>query len=324
MSSVIKGDWNQFESVIFYLPKINVKSEKCVIFDLDGTLVASVRGSDPNSIISENDWMFYPNVVDALSDLQSNGYSILILGGYTFSDESNYKKTKTLLRCQKILEFLIGFDIHPFFFITTKKDRYRKPEKGCINLFKKILGGEYSLPQTFKYEFVVVGDGAGKKCSLPVYRNSSHDIELALNIGCDFYNPCDFFDFNVAFSTEEKNDFLLVLGNPGSGKTTLCEHISSEYEYRLISNDMKFDKKKSRLSELCKKGKSIILDGSFPARKDRKTFLDIAFAHNYSVRILLILTDGRNYVSKKNSEFEDYSRRFEFPVDEVDDVVILV
>lgn len=318
MSSLVKGDWNSIDSVIFYLPEYTSKNGKTMIFDLDGTLIASVRGSNPNNITNENDWIFFPGVIDKLSQQNKN---ILIIASYTFSEDGKYTKEKTLLRCHKILEFLLSYDIHPFFFITTKKDRYRKPERGCITLYNKIINSEYSLsPQ----EFSLVGDGAGRKCTIPAYCSNSSDIELAINIGCDFYNPAEFFNFNTSLSPKD-NDLIILLGNPSCGKTTVANYIASEYDYYYVSDELKYEKRKSKVLELCKKNLSIVLDGSYPSKKDRIDFIEIAQRFDYSVRVLYILMDGRNYSKEvKNSEYETYSRKFQLPIDEVDDLILMV
>lgn len=185
--------WKIHETCVYYVPdisKINTGKYKPAMagFDLDGTLIKSNCLKQP---VSPTDWNFSsPNVIQTLQQTFSNGYYICIF--------TNQIRFTSLIRTKidNIRQTLESNGIFPFIFISTKYDKYRKPDTGMFRLFLGIL--QQNLPiqidiQNLQSLSFYVGDAVGSTSHNPAYQWSDSDFKFAGSCGVRFYTPDQLF-----------------------------------------------------------------------------------------------------------------------------------
>lgn len=327
MSSFNCGEWNSYGSVKFFLPNLSISRNCEVIFyDLDGTLVTSRSGTENDKITCPDDFIFYPSVIQTLSS--QNDKVIVIYNSYTLNDTENHKERVLLKRANNIRKFLEDYSIHPFIFISTKRDKFKVPELGIYTLFESLLSSHYSSKIHKK---CIVGDSIGGKDPNIIYRNGNSDSLFSENIAhyscgeCKIYRPFEIFDFDFDFIPVQ-NEVIILMGNPSCGKSTLAENISTDFDYAVV-------KKVDQIKKAMKNKSGVIVDNRHPSRNERKKIINWCRFNGHSVRIIFILVDGRNYNSSRDNDekeernaFENYSKRFEMPYDhpEYDDCEVIV
>ena len=188
-----------------------------------------------------------------------------------------------------------------------EKDYYRKPCPGMIELFKKYFNENMELDLK---ECIYVGDAAGRKKSNTYKRNdfSDSDYKFAINCQFKFFTPEEFFlnekseypkitnkmhdyDHNnndhIKYDLSPNNkEVIILIGSPGSGKSTFTEKFLLPKGYIRINQDILKTKEKvlKSLLQNIKEGKKIVIDSTNPQKNGRKDYIKICKENNYSVR----------------------------------------
>ena len=242
--------------------------EKMASFDYDWTIVNPKEGKTfPTSI---DDWVWlYPSVPNTIKKYYNEGYMIVI-----FTNQSKKWKFEQIQIVMKLLEIPL------FIVIANDKSEY-KPNP---ILFNCLFDNKINKLQSF-----FVGDALGRKSDY-----SDSDKIFAENIGIKWYSPEDIFTNktdvfeipNIPLSPTP--EIIIMVGYPGSGKSTISKNICKNENYILIQGDVyKTSSKmiKASLQHIAK-SKSIIFDATHSSVKKRKEYVDLALKHNYKAKCI--------------------------------------
>ena len=219
--------------------------------------------------------------------------------------QGHIKESEFKEKIDKIFTQELKYPIITFF--AKEKDYYRKPSIGMLDLFQKKFNNDIALD---KSECIFVGDAAGRKKSNTYKRNdfSNSDYKFALNCGFKFFTPEEFFlneksDYPEIINTlheydKNNNDHIkydispnhkeaiILIGSPGSGKSTFTENNLTPKGYVRINQDTLKTRQKviKCIEENVEKGNKIVIDSTNPEKNGRGDYIKICKKHGYLVR----------------------------------------
>lgn len=286
-----------------FLPSDNknfVFKEKIASFDLDGTLIKVKSGQKfPKD---SSDWIFFSEyVITKLKELNKNDYCLIIISNQAGiskgkQDEGEWKKKLESICKQIDLPFKI--------FASIDSDVYRKPYPTFWNNIIKNIN-------KVDTESFYCGDACGRESD-----HSDTDYKFALNCKINFYSPEQLFNkstkkekfittYNVNFDdikkinsnypslSFKKKEMILMIGFPGSGKSTFVEKNLIPLGYVRINMDTL--KTKAKCIKECEKqlslGNSVVIDNTNPDKETRKIYIDLALKKKYYVKCIELLSD---------------------------------
>ena len=248
--------------------------EKMASFDFDWTMVNPKDGKTFPSSIDDWQWL-YPNVPEKIKNYYEQGYMIVI-----FTNQSKPWKCDQIQLVSKIL------DIPIFVVISTDKCDY-KPNT--------ILYDTLCLNKTInKEESFFVGDALGRKSDF-----ADSDKVFAENIGIACYSPEDIFVgtldkiFEVSkIPLSNEPEIIIIMGYPGSGKSTIAKNICENENYVHIPGDIYKTSKKmiKNANESILQKKSVVFDATNSSIKKRKEYIEFGKKHNYNIKCVHVLT----------------------------------
>lgn len=245
------------------------------IFDLDGTLVspkkAFVRGG-------KGDFSFLPGRLEKLKELYNDEYSIIIVTNQKV--RSPKEKNLRLERIEEIVE-AIGLPISVY--VALGDDKYRKPKPG---IWKEIKAN-YGEP----VEAFYVGDADGQPGS-----HADSDLKWAEKIGIPFYPVRDYFvqELPKLPKNEKEAKIILMVGAPGSGKSTLVNELVERYDAVHLEQDQIGTAAKviTRAKKELAAGNSIIVDATHATHKSRQPYYALTQQYNVPVYVFWVMRDG--------------------------------
>jgi len=280
--------------------------KKVASFDYDWTLVKPKNNKQFPSNIDDWCWL-YDNVSDKLKQYYNNGFMIVI-----FTNQSKKWKILQIKKALKTLEIPITI------VVATEKDKYKPNRLMFDELFK-------DYPIKIKKSFFV-GDALGRKNDF-----SDSDKQFSKNIGLKCLSPEEFFcDKQINFklpniSLNNKQEIIIMVGYPGSGKSTISKKICENNNYIHIEGDIyKVTKKMINASiPFIQDNKSIIFDATNYTKLRRNEYVELAKQYNLYVRCFHIITSfensfNRNKLRNDNKQvpliaYNTYKKRFENP-----------
>jgi bifunctional polynucleotide phosphatase/kinase len=215
-------------------------------------------------------------------------------------------------------------------YVAKNYDLYRKPNLGLWNLMKEDLKEEFHLDKIgISNKSFFCGDAAGRISASPYKKKaypstnkgdfSDTDIKFAMNIGIKFYTPEEFFIHNPPkmeyklsginpkemleeiLENDEKYNFkprtkemIIMVGQPGSGKTDFVIKYIKPYGYVHINQDTCKTRGKclALTKEALEKNKSIVIDNTNPNIESRNPYISLAMDYGYKhIRAIIINTD---------------------------------
>jgi bifunctional polynucleotide phosphatase/kinase len=266
---------------------------KIALFDIDGTLIVSRSGR--RYADSADDWVFYRHSVPAtLHAFYEDGYTVALVSNQSVWNDASRQKIESVIAA---LEAENGWK--PWCLVATGSSRgknadtlHRKPARGLYDVLLQNLG---KLP-TDVQELTMCGDAAGKSDPNPAYHWADSDRMFAENIGAEFTRPCDVFPSNTAFVPESKQEIVILVGNPGSGKSTTAKQLAAA-GYIHVEQDTLKNKSETQkhVKQAIGSGKSVIVDATHGSAENRKPYIDMANAVNVGCRIVWHVRDGRPF-----------------------------
>lgn len=238
-------------------------------FDYDWTVVCPKEGRILPKNIEDWEWL-YPDIIKKIKKYSEMDYMVVF-----FTNQSKpwkYDQIKIVLNLLEIPLFIV---------IATNREEY-KPN---INLFKDLVK-EFEINKTDSF---FVGDALGRKGD-----HSNCDKVFAENIGITCYSPEKFFVdkkpvFEIPYiQLSETPEIIIMMGYPGSGKTTIANNICKSSKYVHIFGDKykTSSKMKKAAIEYINEQKSIIFDATNSSKSKRKEYVDFAKKYGYNVRCI--------------------------------------
>ncbi|KAE9406991.1 PNK3P-domain-containing protein [Gymnopus androsaceus JB14] len=278
-----------------------VSSSKVAAFDLDGTLIKPSFGKGS---VKPPEWAWWKDnklIPNALKELNSQGYSIVIISN------QNIKGSLTTWK-EKIGRIAAALPSLPFRLLAaTAKDGYRKPMPGMWNELSRIF--KEDGVEIDKSASLFVGDAAGRDGDF-----ASTDRKWALNVDIPFFTPEEYFlkqptqskfklnGFNVAdlpdlplfspsdtplISESPQQEVVIFVGYPGLGKSAICQRYFTPVGYKRINQDTLGSRRKclAAVEEALKEGVSCVIDNTNRDRQTRKYYVDLAeeVEHSYKM-----------------------------------------
>jgi len=256
--------------------------------DVDGTLITSKSGR--RWAQDENDWMFLGPVPAVLEELRTKGWTIALVSNQSDWTISPGPKSK-IDSILSVLKEANGWA--PWCLVATstrqmKDTLFRKPGRGLYDILLSHLGSVESVH--------MCGDAIGPSDPYPPYQWSDSDQQFAKGIGADFFRPMDVFNAAPPFSLSPRQELVLLMGNPGSGKSTTARYIAAR-GYVHIEQDVVGTKaavKKATQAALAT-GASVVMDATHGSETNRSVYEELAAELQIPFQILWHIRDGRPF-----------------------------
>lgn len=285
------------------------KAVKVAGFDMDDTLVMSKTGK----VFAEgrHDWRFLHNeVAPRLRQLHQQGYRIVIFTNQSGIGKKGWDEGKANEIRGKIVDIGNALSIPISAWVSTSEDKYRKPGLGMWEHYLKSLPFPIDIPNSF-----YCGDAAGRNILTLASRKkdfSCSDRKFALNAKIRFVTPEEYFaghapnpneiiDWDGPSATELASlptaypstafhnaakalECVILVGYPGSGKSTFFRRFFAEHGYKHINRDTMKDKCLSAATAALAAGQSVVIDNTNPNASDRKPYIDVAKKYGAKLR----------------------------------------
>lgn len=300
---------------------------KIASFDLDNTLVKTKSGK--TFPVDETDWEFnFDNVIEILNKLINDDYCLIII-----SNQKNLKEKRLESWIIKIKNIINKISLPIKVYASIKDDIYRKPNIGLWELIKTKI----NMIDSF-----YCGDAMGR-----LHDHSDTDLKFALNIGLPFKAPetvfqnnfllygiiKNYFDFNNFQKSENtfklgKKELIIMVGYPGSGKSTFVKKHLTKNNFIVINQDTLKTQKKCL--DNCEKhmilNDNIVIDNTNPDLDIRKLYIDLGKKYNYNIRCFIMNTTEEHskhnnmyrYLYENNKKISDivykvYNKNYSIP-----------
>ncbi|XP_063932692.1 uncharacterized protein F21D5.5-like [Zophobas morio] len=316
------GQWEEIDGkdLLIYTCDGCVPQSTIAAFDLDGTIIKTKSGArfpkDPD------DWVLNINSIpQKLQQLFENDHKIVIFSnqsglGNDFSKIKGYKG--------KIEAIIAKLSVPAQVFLATGKSIYRKPAPGMWKALSELKNGDVTIDIDKSF---FVGDAAGREKNWAPKKNKDHSIcdrLLALNVGLKFYTPEEYFlkSSSVSFVMPEfdprtipnenypqivtdKQEVVIMVGGPGSGKSYFCKNNLISKGYVHVSRDKlgTWQKCAKLLEDCIQRKQSVVIDNTNPDKESRQRYIDVAKRHGILCRCFVMTTTHRH--AKHNNRFRE-------------------
>ena len=300
--------WTTLEDTVICNAYNNFKpGKKLLALDLDDTLTTfgKKKGKSKDDSSSYTFAFDIKKIRSKLDEYQKNDFVFSIISNQNgialghIKEGDFKKKIDTIFKEELKYPFTVMF--------AKEKDYYRKPCPGMLELFIKNFNDNQELNLD---ECIYVGDAAGRKKSKTYKRNdfSDSDYKFAINCQFKFFTPEEFFlndkseypkivnklhDYdknnNDHIKYDSSPDFkeaIILIGSPGSGKSTFTENNLVPKGYVRINQDNLKSKEKviKCMVDNIKKGNKIVIDCTNPQKNGRSGYIKICKENNYPIR----------------------------------------
>lgn len=293
----------------FYSHKGSYTGNKIFATDLDGTLIRTRKARFSKD---EHDYAFLPNRIKTLKNYVNKGFTIAI-----FTNQKRLPDVM-ILKVKNVLSDLIEQGINPWVFVSTKDDKYRKPESGMWEYFVSNFNNEIDLNSSF-----YIGDAAGRPQD-----HSDVDLGFAENIKLDFRVPEEIFPA-VTIDIPGYQAMFITVGNQGSGKSSFYQNNLNGWFH---ANQDKLGTKAKVLKAIekaLKEGESVYVDATNPSYNKRQEYIDLAIKYQIPVLIIYFVSDGHGFNQLRTENkvpeigYSMYYKNLDEPTEELDEVPVI-
>ncbi|CAG0915620.1 unnamed protein product [Notodromas monacha] len=297
--------WSSLENdkLLAWMPSGIEHSEKIAAYDMDGTLITTKSGKV--FATNKDDWrIIYSEVPKKLKSLVQDGFKIVIM-----TNQSGVSAGKVTIKDlkSKLEAVVAGLGVPVQVLAATDTSVYRKPNIGMWEYLEKQANDGIPIDRSKSF---YCGDAAGRPANWqPKAKKdfSCGDRLFAVNLGIDFFTPEEHFlsykpsQFSIAsfdakaysstvaslsitnppsakIVTEQGPEIVIMVGFPGSGKSTFCKDHLQSAGYEVANRDTvgTWQKCVKILQDALGAGKSVVIDNTNGDKASRKRYLDIA------------------------------------------------
>lgn len=323
-------EWKHEDTVLVKLFNNFKGGDKLLAFDLDDTFISPKDKKQFGK--NADDWKFWTEkdkIENKLKEYTEKGYVFAILSNQNGIEAGH--TTKDIVT--KKIDNIFAQMKYPFIVLAAKsKDYYRKPSIGMIELLENKYNNDIKIDRDKSY---YIGDAAGRKKSsnYPKNDHSDSDYKMALNAGIGFFTPEEFFlglkqtipkieqdlhkydkNNNEHIKFDTRQEMIILVGSPGSGKSTYCENELVKKGYVRINQDTLKTEKKciQKAKEELSKGNSVVIDCTNPKKEKRAVYIKIAKEVKIKVRCFIMDVDKElafhlNHLREIDNERKHYS-----------------
>jgi bifunctional polynucleotide phosphatase/kinase len=259
--------------------------EKMMALDFDWTMVTPKDGKTfPEDV---NDWRWFNSTVPhTIKRHYDDGYMIVIFTNQ--SKEWKYKQIRTVA---------LELGIPVFVVIATDRDEY-KPN---LVIFDTLVESNFERNQIDKSKSFFVGDALGRKNDF-----ADSDKVFAENIGISWMSPEQMFistnnndnkpvfptSIQLSHSETNEPEIIIMVGYPGSGKSTIAKEICKNNNYSCVPGDIyKSSSKMIKKSlEYISQGKSVVFDATNSSIVKRRDYILHGQKFNYKIKCVHVST----------------------------------
>jgi bifunctional polynucleotide phosphatase/kinase len=280
--------------------------------DMDGTIIRTRRGVFPKD---QDDWALLPNRISTLKRYINHGFIIVI-----FTNQKRNPNVMTI-KAQNVLKKLIEEGINPWVFVSTKDDKYRKPNIGMWEYFVENFGCSIDYEGS-----LYVGDAAGRPQD-----HSNADIGFTENIGngIEFYVPEEIFTNPTNILIPDTQAMFILVGLQGVGKSTYYHNNLEPKGWYHANQDTlgTYNKVLKEIENNLKLGKSVCVDATNPDLSKRQDY--IILAKKYKVPTLIIYFVGNTFNSARGDKkvhiiaLHTYYKNLQEPSEELEGVPVV-
>ncbi|OLL26810.1 Bifunctional polynucleotide phosphatase/kinase [Neolecta irregularis DAH-3] len=279
---------------------------KLATFDLDGTLIKTASGNLHS--LDEYDWTWWDDSVpEKLRHFDSKGYRLIIFSnqnGIRLPGHPEFKRVAQYYQWKAKLDLILeDLNLPVTIYAATLTDNFRKPRIGMWESCLADIGRPVDKSGSY-----FVGDAAGRPQD-----HSCVDRKMAMNIGIKFFTPDEFFlgqtaqpyslgefcpskhsplNENPDFDRKNEKDIVLLVGMPGSGKSSFYRKVLKPLGYKRINQDTLKSREnctKAALFEL-EKGNSVAIDNTNVDQSTRAVWIKLARTFNVPIRCIHLIT----------------------------------
>ncbi len=270
--------------LFMYVPKdLPKKPDALWMFDVDGTIITSSDGSK----ISGRSFELLGDVYSVFDGIIQSGAAVALVSNqalWDFATQDKFAQLRVLF--PNVIQAVATDHGSPF----------RKPSAQIYKEIQKL----FDVAPEVKY---MIGDAVGPEADWPPYKWSDSDQRFAEACGAYFYEARSIFP---SVPPPEPNrgyqELVIMVGNPGSGKSTTCLSLEAEGYVRVCQDELGTKAKVIRQGHAAwLQGKSVIVDGTNPSSEKRLEFIReiTAFRDKFDkkpiVRIIWLIRDGRPF-----------------------------
>lgn len=336
--SKMENSWEEIDGgklILFTSDPGAQHKSKIAAFDLDGTIITTQSGK----VFPTNcqDWKLnFSQIPGKLKQLIEDGFKIIF---FTNQAGLSNGKVKPLDFRQKLCDIRSKLGIPIQVFISSGSGKYRKPAIGMWKYLSVKANGSVSVELESSF---YCGDAAGREAKWAPGKKKDHssvDRLFAINVGLKFYTPEEFFlgqrsvpykkpDFeprNVDASGplmqppdaplfQKKQEVILLVGFPGSGKSNFAEHHALQSSYDVINRDSlgTWQKCVAAVEKSLDAGKSVLIDNTNPDKESRSRFVRLASTRELPCRCFVMNTTMTHALH--NNKFRELTDEEHVPV----------
>lgn len=262
----------------FYTPADFKPTASFYIFDLDGTIAISKSGR--LAAHDAADTLIIPSVPQLFADIRAAGHTILIVSNQAYWSDAAKDKVEYIFRILNV----------PVAVATGKHSPYRKPSPLIWYTFRDMCGARPT-------EIKMIGDAVAVTDPYPPYRWACSDAEFASNIGATFIRPCDIIPAAAVAEPAGGLSVFVMVGNPGSGKSTYAAHLADRTDAEHIEQDSYPSRSKvlAAARAFLRAGRSVVIDATHSNRDRRNEAYAVATEFGAAPHVIWLPRDGRPF-----------------------------